>query len=146
MAPNQPRKCSTIRTALPPPDRTQESTFCIYCRRVATRASATPARTPAVRMSAEIGGRHILLLLPAAEVKHLNGPEQSGSPNPVCSGIVFSSLVQNSDCYPIAVYNTLGQVVTHIPEPHEVLDLSCGIYFLEMNNARRCCVKIVVVK
>ncbi len=72
--------------------------------------------------------------------------EPSLIPNPVYSGIVFSSLVQNSDCYPVVVYNTLGQIVAHILKPHEVLDLSCGIYFLEMNNKRGCCAKIVVVK
>ncbi len=66
--------------------------------------------------------------------------------NPVRSGITFSSLLMNKDFYPIIIYNTLGQIVTHVPEPDYVLDLPCGLYFLVMNNHGRTCAKIVIVE
>lgn len=66
--------------------------------------------------------------------------------NPVNSGIMFASLIDNDDFYPIIVYNTLGQVVEDVSKAEDRLNLPCGIYFLKLYTIDRGCVKIVVVR
>jgi len=67
--------------------------------------------------------------------------------NPVRSGVLFISLIQGFDAYPVTVYNSLGQMITEITVPSTALTLPCGVYFLKTSNTPEYrCHKVVVVK
>ncbi|UCD19283.1 MAG: hypothetical protein JSU64_07670 [candidate division WOR-3 bacterium] len=66
-------------------------------------------------------------------------------PNPVRSGVSYGIVVQNVACYPLVVYNTIGQVVRKIDSPESRLQLPMGVYFVRLNRVTDKCAKIIVV-
>ncbi|MGB3341968.1 MAG: hypothetical protein WBB37_10865 [bacterium] len=67
--------------------------------------------------------------------------------NPVRSGILFSSLIEEPEAYPITVYNSLGQAITEVIIPRTPCHFPCGVYFLKTNYGPQYnCLKVVVVK
>lgn len=63
--------------------------------------------------------------------------------NPVKQNTTLGSLLIGDTSYPVAVYNTLGQIVLHATAPQAKLRLPCGVYFLMTDGIRH--LKIVVV-
>ena len=67
--------------------------------------------------------------------------------NPVRSGVLFISLIEEPEAYPITVYNSLGQAITEVIIPRIPCNLPCGVYFLKTNYGPQYdCLKVVVVK
>lgn len=66
--------------------------------------------------------------------------------NPVMSGINFAHIIKTENAYPILVYNVTGRMIKEISKPETRFDVPAGIYFLQLHNVDRGCIKIVVVK
>ena len=64
--------------------------------------------------------------------------------NPVRSNVTFGTLLAQDASYPVAVYNTLGQIVLRACSPTARLMVPCGVYFLKTAETVQH-LKIVVV-
>ncbi len=65
--------------------------------------------------------------------------------NPAHSGVVCSSLIDDTGYYPICVYNATGQVIATVEKPQSALHVPSGVYFLA-SKKKGVCFKIVLVK
>ena len=85
---------------------------------------------------------------PVSVAENIGSPKRVSSiKNPVRSDIHFISLINDSNAYPITVYNSLGQIIKNVTAADTPLNLPCGVYFLKTSlRQASICHKVVVVK